>query len=313
MSRSLKAHLLLVAITVLWGATFVLIKDALADISPLLFNAVRMSVAGLMLVMFFHRHLSCITPAALKAGILIGVFLFLGYVFQTTGLRLTTPSKSAFITGLSVVLVPVFLCLFWRKAVKRWTVVGVGTAFAGLYLLSVPLTVSKAVMLASPGDRLVLASVNRGDLLTLGCAVAFAFQIILVGRSTERYRYQQIAAVQIITCALLHWAAIPLLEHPFVQWSPIVIWAILITAFGCTAIAFAIQAWAQQFTPPTHTALIFSLEPVAAWATSYLLLGERLGIRATIGAGLILAGVLISELKGAAGKSSDEHIDVVGV
>lgn len=105
MSRSLKAHILLVAITMIWGLTFVVIKSALADISPLLFNAIRMSLAALLLAAVFHRERSWLTFGALRYGSLVGFFLFLGNELQTCGLKYTTPSKSAFLTGVSVVLV----------------------------------------------------------------------------------------------------------------------------------------------------------------------------------------------------------------
>jgi drug/metabolite transporter (DMT)-like permease len=292
-SRSLKAHLLLIAITALWGTTFVLVKNALADIPPLLFNTARMTVAGMVLAVLFRRDLLRLRKGALLAGITVGIFLFLGYEFQTTGLNLTTPSKSAFITGLAMVLVPIFLCLFWRRTVRGWTVAGIGAAFFGLYLLTVP----------AGNGMLDLASINRGDILTLACAVSFAFQLIFVGQATERYCYRQIAAVQVITCMVLNWLTLPFAGNSSIRWSPAVIWTILVTAVGCTAIAFAIQAWAQQFTPPTHTALIFTLEPVFACFTSYLLMGERLGARSAVGAALILAGVLASELKGASTES----------
>ena len=282
-------------VTFIWGATFVLIKNALADMSPLLFNAVRMVLAAVALCAFYYRDLARLTPGAVKAGIVVGTFLWLGYEFQTTGLKLTTPSKSAFITGLAVVLVPVFLTL-WHRKVSRWSATGVCAAFAGLYLMTVP---------ASGGLGFDFSSINRGDLLTLGCAVAFAFQIIFVGRATEQFPFAQIAVVHAIVCAVWMGLSVPVLETSYALWSPLVIWAILITGLLCTAFAFAVQAWAQQFTPPTHTALIFSLEPVFAWITSYLLLGERLGGRATIGALLILGGVLVSELKGSAGRNGE--------
>ncbi len=289
MSRSVKAHVLLVLITFAWGATFVLIKRALADASPLLFNAVRMGLAALVLAAFYFRQLRHITRGAIASGALVGAFLWAGYEFQTTGLKYTTPSKSAFVTGLSVLLVPIFLAIIWRRMVHRWTAVGVICAFIGLYLLTVP---------AGNGGGLNLAGINHGDLLTLGCAVSFALQIITIGRATQRHPFPQIATLQAIVCALLMAVTVPLGETPHIVWSPVVIWAVVVTALVCTAAAFTIQAWAQQFTPPTHTALIFSLEPVFAWITSYVVLGEQLGGRASLGAGLILAGVLIAELKG---------------
>jgi drug/metabolite transporter (DMT)-like permease len=295
-SRSLKAHILLVLVTVIWGATFVLIKDALASISPLLFNAVRMTLAALSLLLIFRKDMARLTPGAVRAGTVVGIFLWLGYEFQTTGLKLTTPSKSAFLTGVSVVLVPVFLAMGWRRMVNAWTAFGVGVAFIGLYLLTVP---------ASMGNGLNLTTINRGDLLTLACAVGFALQIITMGRATAKYPFQQIAALEAVVCAGLMLLTVPTLERSYAVWSPMVVWAIIITGLLGTAAAFTVQAWAQQFTPPTHTALIFSLEPVFAWITSYLILHERLGLRASIGAALILGGVVTSELKGSAAVPTD--------
>ena len=304
MSRALRAHLLLVLVTLVWGATFVVIKRALEDISPLLFNAVRMGLAALLMALIYRRELTRFTPGALRAGTVVGILLWLGYEFQTTGLKLTTPSKSGFLTGVSVALVPLILAIGWKRHINRWTLVGVAAAFVGLYLLTVP---------ASDGWGLAqFASVNRGDLLTLGCALVFAFHIILLGRATQAHRFQQIAVLQLGVCVVLMTATVPLVEAAYVTWSPRVLWAIGITGVLGTAAAFTIQAWAQQFTPPTHTALIFSLEPVFAWLTSYLVLKERLGGRAAVGAGLILAGVLISELKGSAARPREELGPVEG-
>lgn len=292
MSRALKAHILLVLVTFVWGTTFVLIKDAVEqDATPLMFNFVRMALATVTLAVVFHRELFHITRQALIAGAITGIFLGLGYEFQTTGLRLTTASKSAFITGISVVLVPLFLIVFWGRKIRTWTALGVLAAVVGLFLLTVP---------ASESGLGAWESVNRGDLLTLGCAISFGFQIIFLGHATERHSFAQIGFLQVATSALLMGIAAPMLEHPHIAWTSRVVWAILITALLGTAAAFTIQAWAQQFTSPTHTALIFSLEPVFAWITSYIALGERLGARAAIGAVLILGGVLVSELLGSA-------------
>jgi drug/metabolite transporter (DMT)-like permease len=250
-----------------------------------------MVLGAVLLAALFQREFRRYTRESVMAGISVGLFLWLGYEFQTTGLKLTTPSKSAFLTGVSVVLVPVYLTLGWKRHLNRWTATGVAAAFVGLYLLTVP-----------AHDKLSNSGINTGDLLTIACAISFAFQIILLGRAMERFRFEQIAVVQLWTAALLTAISVPLLEQVYVVWSARVIWAILVTGILGTAAAFTIQAWAQQFTPPTHTALIFSLEPVFAWITSYLVLGERLGPRATVGALLILGGVLLSELKGSAAR-----------
>ena len=159
-----------------WGATFVVIKNALIDISPLYFNAIRMSLAALVLVTVFHRELPRITWRAVRSGALVGSFLFVGNELQTCGLKYTSASKSAFLTGVSVVLVPVFLAMFWKRGINRWSASGVVLAFVGLYFLTVP---------AGQHAGLNLESMNRGDLYTLGAAVAFAFHIIFVGHLNE--------------------------------------------------------------------------------------------------------------------------------
>jgi drug/metabolite transporter (DMT)-like permease len=289
-SRSLKAHLLLISTTLVWGATFVIIKSALADISPLLFNAIRMSLAAVTLAIVFRSEFRRYTADSVRTGILLGLFLGVGNELQTSGLKLTMPSKAAFLTGLAVVLVPVFLKIFWRRRISVWSALGAIAAFVGLYLLAVP---------ASAGGP-DLMSINRGDLLNIGCAIVFAFHIILVGHASQTYRWQQITFVQTVTSAALMSVTAPLLETPHVLWSPKVIWAILVTGLLSLAAAFSVQAWAQQFIPATHAALIFSLEPVFAWITSFLFLGERLGPRGGLGALFILAGVLASEEKGSA-------------
>jgi len=288
-TRHLKAHLLLVLITFIWGSTFVLIKQALAEASPLLLNAVRMSLAAILLAIFYRKHLSCLSRAALRAGATVGVFLFLGYALQTTGLELTTPSKSAFLTGVSTVLVPLLLLIFWKTKSHPWRAVGIALALAGLFLMTVP---------AGPQGWAAFQQVNRGDLLTIACAFAFAFQIVTLGRASERFGFESIAVLQIAVAAVLMIVAAPILEHPHFRPSPIVLATILVTGILGTAVAFTVQAWAQQFTPATHTALIFTLEPVFAWLTSLVYLKERLGVRVGLGALLILAGVLVSELLG---------------
>jgi drug/metabolite transporter (DMT)-like permease len=283
-SRSLKAHILLVLVTLCWGSTFILIKNSLRDVSPLTFNLLRMSLATLALGAIYARRLRGMSRAALKAGAITGLWLFAGYEFQTTGIQFTSAAKSAFLTGVSVILVPVFLAILWRKRTSVWTWLGVLLAFAGLYLLTVP----------AGGLR----SINAGDLLTLGCAVGFALQIIYLGRATQRHPFAQVAFLQTATAAVLMACVTPALEHPHIHLTPLLWTGVLVTGLINTAVAFTIQAWAQQFLPATHTALIFSLEPVFAWITSFLVAGEVLGWRAGSGAALILAGIVLAETKG---------------
>jgi drug/metabolite transporter (DMT)-like permease len=293
--------LLLVMIAFIWGSTFVLVKAALNDASPLVLNSARMVVAAVLLAVFYRKKIAVLTKPSLKGGALAGIFLFAGYAFQTSGLKLTTPSKSAFLTGTSSVLVPIALVAIWHVRIHLWRVAGILLALIGLFLMTVP---------AGPGRLADFANVNMGDLLTIGCAICFTFHVIFVGRASQRFPFEQVAFLQVATAAILMAISTPLLEHPYFRATPTVIAAIFITGILCTAVAFSVQSWAQQFTPATHTALIFTTEPVFAWLTSFIYLHERLGLQAGAGALLILGGVLISELLGHVEKPDDDPIVV---
>ncbi|MGZ4828899.1 MAG: DMT family transporter [Candidatus Angelobacter sp.] len=288
---------MLVMIAFIWGSTFVLVKAALNDSSPLVLNSARMVVAAVLLAIFYRKKITVLTKPALTAGVVVGIFLYLGYAFQTSGLKLTTPSKSAFLTGTSSVLVPLLLVAIWRAHIHLWRVAGIMLALTGLFLMTVP----------GGGAGLAdFAKVNLGDILTIGCAFCFAFQIIFLGHASQRFPFEQIAVLQVGTAAVLMTLSAPLLERPHFRPTGTVIAAVLITGVLCTAVAFTVQSWAQQFTPATHTALIFTTEPVFAWLTSFIYLHERLGLRAGAGALLILGGVLVSELLGQVEKPNDE-------
>lgn len=290
MSRSLKAHFLLLAVVFVWGATFALVKSALADISPLLFNLLRMLLAGLCLALLYRRHIGRIDRPALISGAITGLCLGTGYQFQTAGLRLTTPSKSAFITGLVVVIVPLLLVIPWLRPAgthaPRWNAyLGALLAFAGILLLTTP---------AHAGFD--FAAINKGDLLSLGCSIGFSFHMLALAHFSPRIRFEQLAVLQISFAALFMGISLPLFEHPFLHWSLRVVIALLIAALLATAVAFTVQSWAQQFIPATHTALLLTMEPVFAWLTSFVFLGERLSLRSSLGALLILGGIGVTEL-----------------
>jgi len=280
-TRRQAADLALVGNTIVWGATFVLVKAAIVDIPPMLFLALRFTLATGALAIAFGTRLR--KGGAVMPGILVGLFLFGGYFFQTMGLRFTTAPKSAFLTGLTSVMVPLLASVVYRIRPQRSEITGVLVATGGLALMTLEHDIW---------------SVNRGDLLTFVCTLAFAAHIVTVGHFSERIRFELLSIVQIGTAAVLAWTLFWAMERPVqVHWRPAVVYGILITGLLATAWAFSAQAWAQHYTTSTRTALIYMLEPVVAAITSFLLAGEGLSARAAAGAALILAGVLLVELK----------------
>jgi drug/metabolite transporter (DMT)-like permease len=291
MTSRLKADLALGACTLVWGATFVLVKGALRDASVFAFIATRFVISTALMALIFQRALKKTTRAEIRAGALIGILMFSGYVFQTVGLLSTTPSKAAFITGSSVVMVPILHGIFWRSRIGIWVWAGAASALAGLYLLTVPKT--------------GLTGLNHGDLLVGGCAVAFALHILFVGHYSPKYSVGALSFYQVAATAALSLVALPLVTvlhwEPFrFRLSPDLLLALVVTAAFATAFAFSVQVWAQKRTTPSHTAILFSLEPVFAGLTSFLFFGERLSTRGLIGAGLILLGIILAEMMGPA-------------
>lgn len=276
-----KVDAALIAIALVWGTTFVLVKQALDDVSTLLFLTLRFSMATGALALLFSRRMRMDLPS-IRGGLLAGVFLFAGYVLQTFGLKYTTAAKAGFITGLYIPLVPLIGAVVYKRFPQTAECIGVICAFAGMALMTV--------------QRNILA-IGLGDLLVIGCAVAYAFHIVILGHFAKGANIPVLTVVQIATAAMLAAGTFWWAEPVRIRWSPAVWLALGITSLLATAMAFALQTWAQQYSSPARTALIFSLEPVFALITSFILLGERLTGRGMAGAGLILAGILMAELK----------------
>jgi drug/metabolite transporter (DMT)-like permease len=290
-SQRFRAEAALVAVTVIWGSTFLLIKQALANVSPLLFLLLRFSLATAALAALLGPR--AFRPAAraeakhpvraeLAAGALCGTFLFAGYLLQTLGLALTSPAKSAFLTGLASVMVPFLGAAVYRNRPQVSEVVGVAMATGGLALMT----------LNGPAG-----TVNPGDLLTLLCAAGFAAHIVTLGHFSERMRFEVLSIAQAGAAAAWSAGLLWFFEMPRIVWRPEVAAAVLVGGLLATALAFTVQAWAMQYTSSTRTAVIFMLEPVVAWAASFWLAGEGLSARAAAGAALILLGIVTVELK----------------
>lgn len=251
------------------------------------FLAVRFTLASLcMFVVFlpsFQRTPRAEVWRGLRGGLIAGLLLWLGYVLQSFGLKYTTAGNSGFLTGLYIVLVPIISAAVFRRWPQARELLGIAIATGGMVVMTLPDLDSHFRM-------------NRGDLLTIGCAVAFAFHLLVLGYFSQREFFQAVALGQIACTALLSTAALAI-EHPHAVWTGRVVWAIIVTALFATTLAFALQTWAQQYTTATRTALIFALEPVFALAVAVVAGGERLTVAAACGGALILAGILAVELK----------------
>jgi len=287
--KRLRADLGLAFCTVLWGSTFVVVKSSLDHSSVFLFLAMRFTVAAAAMALWRPRVFRTVEREEVFAGLRLGFFMFCGYAFQTAGLKYTSASNSGFITGSSVVLVPLILAMFWGRRATLWVYVGTLAAAAGLYFLTIPVTGA--------------AHLNRGDVLTFFGALSYAVHIILVSEYSKEHSAAALSVLQVLACAALAWPTA--LGANAIHWqglafnSTLSLWLdIAVCAILATAVAFWLQLWAQQYTSPSHAAILFTLEPVFAVITSYFVLGERLGTRAIGGAALVLAGILGAELLG---------------
>jgi len=285
-----KADLALTFCSLIWGVTFVVVKNALDESSVFLFLAVRFTIASAIMAALQFQVIRRIEPQEIFAGMRLAFFMFAGYCFQTAGLQYTTASNSGFVTGSSVVLVPLLLAVFWGRRLTPWIYLGAFAALIGLYFLTVP----------AEGLRYL----NRGDVLTFVGSGFYAVHIILVGEYTQDHSVRALSLIQVMGCALMAWpltgftAAIHWQAARFTgSWQ---LWlGIVICAVFATAVAFTVQLWAQQYTSPGHAAILFALEPVFAVITSYVVLRERLTARAMKGAGMVVAGIVLAELLGA--------------
>ena len=268
----------LVLVTAIWGLTFVQIKDAL-DLYPLFaFLAVRFAIAVATLALPVGARLRTLGAGGLVAGASLGALLAAGYGLQTAGLERTTVSAAGFVTGMYVVLTPVLALLLFRIRAGLAVWLGVALAVAGL------------AMLAG-----ISAGSMSGDLLVVAAAALYALQIVLMERFTPRYDPLAFTTVE-MSAAFVGFAAITVaagqveLPRGWTVWG-----ALLVTGVFASALAFLIQAWAQQRTSANRTALVFALEPVFAGIFGFALAGDRLGALGWAGCAVIMAGIAVAE------------------
>lgn len=295
MNRARRADLMLLIVTVCWGVSFPAIKAASPYISATLFVALRFWAATALLVLtwpWFLRTLPAdqarrgwrlvTEPSARRFGLEVGLLAAVGYTTQTVGMHTTSANNSAFITALSVVLVPIFLFVAHRSRPRGGVLAAIVLAVAGLTLLTRP----------------DLGGLAAGDWWTLGTAVSYALYLIRLSSALRRVPYLPLLFWTVAVCAIVNTLLLGL-DPPHVEWRSQTVLALVATTLFSTMLALSLQNRFQAETTATRAALIFSAEPVTAAMFSWLLLGETLGGRSLAGAGLILAAVLVTEMTGA--------------
>jgi drug/metabolite transporter (DMT)-like permease len=276
------ADAVLALITFLWGVNFFVTQIALQECRPLGLLALRFAIAAAALLLLFPFRIARMTRADIKAGGIIGLVLFGAYIPQTVGLLYIPVAKSAFITALYVPLVPALQLVFLAKAPHRAVWIGIMLAFAGLVLLSA-------------GEGLAIGF-GIGEALTLLAAVASAFQIILIGRWAPGSDPLRLAFVQIAVVAVLCVVAMPIMGEPLPDLTPTVMGAAIGLGVIGTSFILAAMNWAQQTVSPARATVIYATEPV--WAASIAMFaGQWMTASEIAGSILILAGVLVSELR----------------
>ena len=268
---------ILVAITVVWGTTFAIVKDALDTIPVPLLLALRFSLAAACFA--FVRF----DARALRPALWLGLLAFAGFATQTIGLSLTSAANAAFITGLAVVLTPMVAALAWRRAVAPRAYLAALVATAGLGLLT----------LGEGGP----AAVNAGDAWVLLTALAYALYIVYLGEVAGRASVFALAGTQHLPMALLAWAWAWPERGALAEVPPATYLAIAYLALVATALVAVLQVVAQRVVAAPLAALVFVLEPVFATAFAAWWLGERLPPSGWLGGGLVLVAMLVSELR----------------
>ena len=281
MTKQIKADIALLLVTVGWGTSFILTKNTISQMPTYNFLAIRFLLAFIISAIIFSKQMLKIGKKELKYGIMLGALLYGTYAFQTVGLNYTTASKSAFITGFNVVLVPVFFTLLMKKRLDKKSYISVILAFIGLAFLTLNQNIS---------------NINIGDVYTLICAFLCAFHIIFVGKYTVNVESISFAVIQIGTVGILSLITSLMVEKPVIPSNYNAWISIVILSVVCTSGAFIVQSVAQNYTSPTHTALIYTGEPVFAGIFAFIFIGEVLGLRGMIGAALILVGMITSEV-----------------
>jgi len=273
------AEAALLATTVIWGGTFPVVKIGLQTISPLLMIAVRFLLGSLFFLAISGRKIMPLRGPAVTRALILSLFLFLGFVAQNIGLAYTTASKSAFITSMMVIFVPLLQFVIERRAPVTGNIIGVLVVTSGLWFLTAPTG----------------SAFNLGDALTLVCAILFAVYIVYLDVVAKQMSALQLTALQMVSMTAYASVATWLFETPVVVYAWRTVFIMLYLSVLATVVTTYVQTRFQKDTTPTRAAVIFTIEPVVASVAAFVFLGENLGPLGILGGGMIIAGVLVSE------------------
>lgn len=277
----------LVLVTVIWGGGFVASDMALESLTPFQIMTVRFLMAAVLMGLISFRSLNHITKEEIRAGGLMGVALFAAFSLQIIGLQYTTPSKNAFLTALNVVIVPFIAFLVLKKKIPGKVLIGAVMAVVGVALLSLD------------GDL----TLSIGDLLTLLCAVGFAFQIFFTGEFVKKYRATVLNFLQMATAFLLSVIFMAASGQTEFQVTTQGWLSVIYLGVVSTTICYLLQTACQKYVDETKAAIILSMESVFGTLFSMLILHEVLTLRMFAGCGIILAAVIIANLSETEGNS----------
>jgi len=271
------ADFLLLLVAIFWGVTFKLVQNAIADIPVFIFLFLRFFLAFLLMFIIFLKKIS-FDKNSLKAAFLLGIFNFLVFSFQTFGLLYSPSSIVAFITGIYVILTPIIAFILFKKKVSFLATIGILLAFLGIYLLT-------------GAD---INNFGKGEIFTLISAIFVALHINYTDIFSKKYNIYTLVTFQFLVVGLLSLLFTPF-EKGGIVFSNNVIIALIVTVLLATIFAYFVQTYAQKFTTPTKTAIIFAMEPVSAAIFGYFY-GETLSGYQIIGAILVILAMLIAEI-----------------
>ena len=285
----------LLFMTLIWGATFVIVKQSLNDTSSMLFIAMRFSLAGIILFFILLYRKQKLIKEAILPGIILGVILFFSFATQTIGLKYTTATKSGFITGSCVVMIPIFQMIIEKKTPHKGVSIGAVIVFIGILFLS-----SRGNSLANLLKE-VGANFNFGDGMTLLCAVFCAIYIVAIDIIAPKYNFWMLLFAQIVVVAILSLIASLIfkaakIEPLRISFTPYLIFGVLYTGILATLLTTAIQTKYQKFVSPAKAGIIYSFEPVFAATYAFFLLNEKMSNFGLFGCALIFLGLIVSEV-----------------